>query len=58
VSDSDAARVVVCRQILVARGDRRSRYIPKEFFPVAGRPGSSLLARLRQAPSGYPAAVS
>lgn len=39
MSGSDAARVVVCAGGLGTRIASWSRYIPKEFFPVAGRPG-------------------
>lgn len=39
MNGSDAARVVVCAGGLGTRIASWSRYIPKEFFPVAGRPG-------------------
>jgi hypothetical protein len=39
VTGSDATRVVVCAGGLGTRTASWSRYIPKEFYPVGGRPG-------------------
>jgi UTP-glucose-1-phosphate uridylyltransferase len=39
VSGTGAGRAVVCAGGLGTRTASWSRYIPKEFFPVAGRPG-------------------
>jgi UTP-glucose-1-phosphate uridylyltransferase len=39
VSDSDVARVVVAAGGLGTRVHRWARFIPKEFYPVDGRPG-------------------
>lgn len=39
MTGSDAARVVVCAGGLGTRTASWSRYIPKEFYPVGGRPG-------------------